>query len=77
MAESRPARMGEPETIPTLFAEGCHIERGEDFVRLVFWTCLENVEYAPPEKRIVMRAALTTNGARAFMRELRKADVWQ
>lgn len=73
MGERRTARMAEPDPVPTFFVEGAVIERGEDFVRLVFWTCLETVEFAPPEQRIVIRAAMTPNSARRFQRNLQKA----
>ena len=72
MAEARKARLAEPVPVPSLFAEGADIERGEEYVRLVFWTCLETVEYAPPEQRIVMRAVMPTGVARRLLRDLRK-----
>jgi len=75
MAESiEPPRMTEPEVVPCIFVEGLAIEVRDEFIRVVGYIDLETVGYeVVPERRIVVRASMPTNVARALIRDLRKA----
>ena len=70
---ARKARMAEPKPVTCHFIEGTEVERGDEFIRLTGWICLETVEYSPPEQRIVERLAMPTSVARKLVRDLRKA----
>lgn len=65
--------MTEPRVVDCHFVEGIDIEVRENFVRLVGFIDLERVEGEESERRIVVRAALTTMVARVLVRDLRKA----
>lgn len=66
-------RMTEPEVVHCHFVEGLSIEIRDEFVRLVGWVDLGVAEDNDPERRIVVRAAMTPTVARALIRDLRKS----
>lgn len=72
MADVLP-RLAEPILRDCHFWQGVEIETGPDFLRVSAWVQLETVEFSPPERRIVARAVMTTDGARELVRVLRKA----
>ena len=66
------APLTEPDIVACHFWEGCEIEIGEDFIRIVGWITLTTGEIENPERRIVARAVMPTRVARELIRDLRK-----
>lgn len=65
-------RMTEPAPVPCVHVEFVAIEMRDEFVRIVWAIDLETVrEDMPPERRIVVRAAMPLTVARALIRDLR------
>lgn len=76
MADPLPQpRMSEPEVVDCHFIEGFRLEIRDEVVRLVGWVDLETVANFQPERRIVVRAAMTKTVARALIADLRRSLV--
>lgn len=71
-----PPHMTEPEPVDCHFVEFVAIEVRDEFVRIVGAIDLETVqEGMPPERRIVVRAAMPLTVAKALIRDLRHVLV--
>lgn len=69
---SQPPQMTEPKIVSCLFMTGYDIEVTDSFVRIVGWVDLPVVGHDQPERRVIMRAVMPNNVARALQRDLRK-----